>query len=81
MSDTTKSAPESAPADDLAALYAQAFREFGTMALWNIRKFDDPTPELALLVARHLRIEGNMQARRLAERIEKAARARQSNSD
>lgn len=60
---------------EIAALYAQAFAEFGTRALWNIRQFESPTVGEALSVARHLRIEGNMAARRLAERIEKVARA------
>lgn len=37
--------------------------------------FEEPTPEDALVVARALRIEGNLDARRLAERIEQACRA------
>ena len=59
----------------LLVLYRQAFAEFGTRALWNIRQFETPTVGHALSVARHLRIEGNMAARRLAEDIEKAANA------
>ena len=56
-------------------LYRRAFADYRTRALWNLRQFEDPTIEQALLVARHLRIEGDMQARRLAEQIEKAASA------
>lgn len=45
------------------------------MALWNKRFLDDPTPGDALVIARALRIEGNLKARRLAEQIEQACRA------
>lgn len=75
MTDMSTSTTRTDQDDDLGLLYAEAFREFGTMALWNIRQFESPTPELALMVAHHLRIEGDMRARQLAERIEKAARA------
>ena len=64
-------------ASELKALYRQAFAEHGARAFWNIRLFDDPTLEDALAIARPLRIEGNMDARRLAERIERLARAHQ----
>jgi hypothetical protein len=40
-----------------------------------MRSFEAPTPEDALVVARALRIEGNLQARRLAEQIEQVCRA------
>jgi hypothetical protein len=59
----------------LVTLYREAFRDFGTMALWNIRASDAPTPREALVVARALRIEGNLEARFLAERIEQVCRA------
>jgi len=36
---------------------------------------DAPQPEDALVIARALRIEGNLDARRLAEQIEQACRA------
>jgi hypothetical protein len=61
--------------EDLASLYRRAFEEYGTQALWNRRLIEDPTPEDALVVARALRIEGDMGARRLAEEIEQACRA------
>jgi hypothetical protein len=63
------------PAANFADLYRQAFTEFGTHALWNKRMLDAPEPEDALVVARALRIEGNRDARRLAERIEQACSA------
>jgi hypothetical protein len=66
---------EPAKPPDYAALYQRAFEEFGALALWNMRSFEAPTPEDALVVARALRIEGNLQARRLAEQIEQACRA------
>ena len=60
---------------DFAALYRRAFAEYGTLASWNMRLFEAPTPEDALVVARALRMEGNLPARRLAEQIEQACRA------
>ena len=59
----------------LLALYRQAFAEFGTRALWFLRQFENPSVEDVLSIARPLRIEGNMDARRLAEKIERLARA------
>jgi hypothetical protein len=56
-------------------LYRRAFREFGAQALWNKRCLDAPQPEDALVIARALRIEGDLEARRLAELIEEACRA------
>jgi len=60
---------------DFASLYRRAFAEYGTQALWNKRLLEAPTPEDALVVARALRIEGDRDARRLAEQIERACRA------
>lgn len=60
---------------DFASLYRRAFAEYGTQALWNKRQFEEPTAEDALVVARALRIEGDREARRLAEQIELACRA------
>jgi hypothetical protein len=59
----------------LLSLYRRAFAEYGTRALWNKRLLDTPTPEDALVVARALRIEGDREARRLAEQIERACHA------
>jgi hypothetical protein len=66
---------EPAKPPDFATLYHRAFAEYGAIALWYMRSFEAPTPEDALAVARALRIEGNLQARRLAEQIEQACRA------
>jgi hypothetical protein len=60
---------------EFVALYRRAFAEFGAQALWNFRCFDSPSPEDALIVARALRIEGDLVARRLAEQIEQACHA------
>lgn len=60
---------------DLVSLYRRAFAEYGTHALWNKRRLDMPTPQDALVIARALRIEGDRQARHLAEEIERACRA------
>lgn len=74
----TRLIPSDNDGDDsaLAVLYRRAFAEYRAQALWNLKQFDDPTVEQALSVARHLRVEGDMRARLLAEQIEKAARAR-----
>ena len=56
-------------------LYREAFAKYSVRALWNRRYFENPTPGDALVIARALRIEGNLPARRLAEEIEKACRA------
>jgi hypothetical protein len=61
--------------EDHATLYRRAFAEYGTQALWNKRPLQEPTPEDALVIARALRIEGDREARKLAEQIEKACRA------
>jgi hypothetical protein len=60
---------------EYVTLYRQAFAEYGAQALWNFRRFDSPSPEDALVVARALRIEGDLVARGLAERIEQACHA------
>ena len=60
---------------DLRQLYERAFAEFGAAALWNRQRVADPSPADALTVARALRREGDMHARRLAEAIEAAAHA------
>jgi hypothetical protein len=61
--------------EDLATLYRRAFAEHGTRTLWNKRQLAAPTPADALVIARALRVEGNRDSRRLAERIERACRA------
>jgi hypothetical protein len=61
--------------ENYQSLYRRAFAEFRARALWNKRELAAPTPEDALVVARALRIEGNREARLLAERIERACRA------
>jgi hypothetical protein len=60
---------------DLRRLYERAFAEFGAAVLWNRQPVADPSPDDALVVARALRREGDMNARRLAEDIEAAAHA------
>jgi hypothetical protein len=70
----TKTGSHKAPSD-VVGLYRRAFAEFRSRALWNIREFEEPTVEQVLAITRQLRTEGNMNARRLAEQIEEAARA------
>lgn len=73
--DTRRLQSDKTPPRTLHEAYQRAFRDFGALALWNMRPLADPAPEDALVVARALRIEGNMAARRLAEDIERLARA------
>ena len=61
--------------DDLVSLYRRAFKEYGASALWSSRPVSEPTCEDALDIRRSLRVEGDLNARRLAEQIEKACRA------
>ena len=68
-------AEETRQQDDFVSLYPRAFKEFGSRALWNVRELEDPSPKDALVIARYLRVEGNLAARRLAERIERVCRA------
>lgn len=70
MNDTLPDQPEA-----FATLYRRAFAEYGTQALWNKRMLEEPTTDDALVIARALRIEGDREARKLAEQIEKACRA------
>jgi hypothetical protein len=66
---------EPAEPQNFASLYRCAFEQFGATALWSSRAVPDPTPADALAITRSLRVEGNLQARRLAEQIEQACRA------
>jgi hypothetical protein len=61
--------------EELASLYRRAFAQYGARALWNKRELERPTPADALVIARALRVEGDREARRLAEQIERACRA------
>ena len=70
MNDTPADRPE-----DFAILYRRAFEEFWTSTLWSSKPVPDPTPADALAITRSLRVEGNLEARRLAEKIEQACRA------
>lgn len=58
--------------DDFVSLYRRAFKEYGASALWSSRPVPEPTCEDALAITRSLRVEGDLNARRLAEQIEKA---------
>jgi hypothetical protein len=63
-------APES-----VRSLYHIAFDKFKTRALWNWREIDEPTIAQALTIADSLRLEGDLNARKLAFEIEGACRA------
>lgn len=60
---------------DFVRLYQDAFATYGTRALWNKRRLEQPTPEDALVIARALRREGDRHARYLAEQLEQACHA------
>jgi hypothetical protein len=61
--------------EDFVSLYRRAFEEYGASALWSSRPVPNPTCDDALAITRSLRVEGDLNARRLAEKIEKACRA------
>jgi hypothetical protein len=74
--DELKEAGAGLPApENVVALYRQAFKEFGPRALWSSRPAANPIAADALAITRSLRVEGDRNARRLAERIEAACRA------
>jgi hypothetical protein len=60
--------------EEVVRLYRQAFAEFGTRALWNWRRMEQPTITQALAIADSLKVEGNIRARALAVAIEQACR-------
>ena len=57
---------------DFVSLYRRAFEQFGLSALWSSMPVSNPTQADALAITRSLRVEGNLQARLLAEHIELA---------
>jgi hypothetical protein len=59
----------------VARLYHQAFREFGTQALWSRRPSETPTIAQAVVISETLRREGNMNSRALAIEIKRVCRA------
>jgi hypothetical protein len=60
---------------DIASLYRRAFEEFGPSAVWSSKPVLDPTIADALAIIHSLRVEGDLNARRLAEQIERLCRA------
>ncbi len=67
--------PAAPPAPDFETLYHRAFSDYRVHALWNVRGLEHPSPAEALAITQDLRVEGNLEARRLAEQIEQACRA------
>jgi hypothetical protein len=61
-------------AEDVQRLYRQAFCDFGSVALWNMRPVKSPTCADALAITAALRTHGRRDGRRLAEQIEDACR-------
>ncbi len=60
---------------DWVKLYHRAFEEYGVSALWSSRPVPNPTPADALAITHSLRVEGDLEARRLAEQIERLCHA------
>lgn len=69
-----RGAKQPAP-QDVERLYHEAFATFGARALWSSQELEHPTVAAALSITESLRVEGTMDARRLAERIEALCRA------
>jgi hypothetical protein len=61
--------------DDYTILYRRAFEKFGAGALWSSVPVPNPTRADALAITHSLRVEGDREARRLAEQIEQACGA------
>jgi hypothetical protein len=61
--------------EEVVRLYRQAFADFGTRALWNWRRMEQPTITQVLAIADSLKVEGDIKARALAIAIEQACRA------
>jgi len=59
----------------LGSLYRRAFEFYGSVALWNMRPIDNPSPADGLAITKALRTHGGMEGRRLAEQIERLCRA------
>ena len=62
-------------AQQLQALYHQAFTLFRAKALWNMQPAAHPTPCAVLAITQALRQHGAMEGRRLAEEIERLCHA------
>ncbi|MBF0427650.1 MAG: hypothetical protein HQL94_01895 [Magnetococcales bacterium] len=60
--------------EEIAHLYHQAFREFGSQSLWSRQPSEKPTIAQTLVIADCLRREGDRNARILAVQIEEACR-------
>jgi len=61
--------------EQLEELCRRAYAQYGVQALWSFREIEHPSPGHARVIARALRVEGDMKARFLAEEIEKACLA------
>ena len=61
--------------NEVASLYHQSFRDFGSQALWSRKPTEHPTITQALIIVETLRREGGMKMLPLAARIEEACRA------
>ncbi len=61
--------------EELRALYREAFATYGSRALWSSRPVERPTIADLLAITESLRVEGGIDGRRLAVRIETACRA------
>jgi hypothetical protein len=61
--------------EEIVSLYRRSFVDFGSRALWSSRPVARPTVAAALSITESLRVEGDLDARRLAERIDEACRA------
>ncbi|MBP6011234.1 MAG: hypothetical protein KBA31_03310 [Alphaproteobacteria bacterium] len=56
---------------EIERLYRQAFAEYGTIALWNMRPVANPGPGDAKAITEALRVEGDLGARKLAFELER----------
>ena len=64
---------ESPASVELTKHYSRAWELYEARCLWNVRREPNPSPQQARFVANKLRQYGDLDARKLASRIESAA--------
>lgn len=73
--DRSSRIPQPSPQSTPEQLYTHAWTHYAGRCLWNVRQAQTPTVADYKATARALKAKGDMQARRLADRLEEAARA------
>lgn len=67
--------PDALAGNSARILYDEAWAKYGTIALWNHHRLNQPTVAAVVSAARALRTHSNLAGRALAERMEAAVHA------